>query len=231
MLASFELFTKEPKNQEDLKMLRIKNLKIPELAPFDFELQDKGSYGIIGRNGIGKSTFFSVLSGEIPSRQAELEVGQVVYIPDIESFDDNLTALDYFSILNSQEAQRAREFSDLFGLTSYQKKRIGKYSLGMKQLLATILSFSLDSEVLIIDELFSGLDVAVKAKVYQVLKTISKEKIVLLTSHQLKEIEHFCDKTFLLSETGLEEVHDFDAAAKVIGFIDFSGKDYFESLG
>ena len=87
----------------------------------------------------------------------------------------------------------------------------------MKELFATILSFSIDCDILIIDELFSGLDVSKKALVYE---KIAQEKIFLLTSHNLKEIEHFCDQAYLLSEKGLTLVTNFDEAAKEIGYMD-----------
>ncbi|WP_270225020.1 hypothetical protein [Lactococcus lactis] len=52
------------------------------------------------------------------------------------------------------------------------------------------------------------------------MKKIAQEKIVLLTSHNLKEIEHFCDQTYLLSEKGLSLVTNFDEAEKEIGYME-----------
>lgn len=127
---------------------------------------------------------------------------------------------DYFKILKNSEQDRARELSLTFGADKFAKKRIGQFSLRMKELFATILSFSIDCDILIIDELFSGLDVSKKALVYEEVKKIAQEKIVLLTSHNLKEIEHFCDQAYLLSEKGLTLVTNFDEAAKEIGYMD-----------
>ena len=55
---------------------------------------------------------------------------------------------------------------------------------------------------------------------YEEVKKIAQEKIVLLTSHNLKEIEHFCDQTYLLSEKGLSLVTNFDEAEKEIGYME-----------
>lgn len=52
------------------------------------------------------------------------------------------------------------------------------------------------------------------------MKKIALEKIVFLTSHNLKEIEHFCDQTYLLSEKVLTLVTNFDEVAKEIGYMD-----------
>lgn len=201
-------------------MLKITDLKLPDIDSFNFELKANGLYGLIGRNGIGKSTLFSVLSGETATSSGRIESSRVAYLPDIDSFDENLKAGDYYSVLGKEETQRALEFSRLFSAEKFSNKKIGKYSLGMKQLFATILSFSVESDILIIDELFSGLDVAVKSRVYEAVKEISRQKIVILTSHNLKEIEHFCDITYLLSETGISRVADFAQAAKEIGYIE-----------
>lgn len=200
--------------------LKINNLKLPDINSFDFELLDNGLYGVIGRNGIGKSTLFSVLSGEILTSQGKIKSGRVGYLPDTECFNDNLTAKTYFEALNPNEQEKAKIFSKRLGADKFQKKKIGQFSLGMKELFATILSFSVDCDILIIDELFSGLDVSKKALVYEEVKKIAQEKIVLLTSHNLKEIEHFCDQTYLLSEKGLTLVTNFDEAAKEIGYMD-----------
>ena len=190
-------------------ILKIKNLKIPDIAPLNFEISENGLYGLIGRNGIGKSTLFGILSGEIGFSQGEIENGRVAYLPNVESFEESLKMHDYFKILKNSEQDRARELSLTFGADKFAKKRIGQFSLGMKELFATILSFSI-----------SGLDVSKKALVYEEVKKIAQEKIVLLTSHNLKEIEHFCDQAYLLSEKGLTLVTNFDEAAKEIGYMD-----------
>lgn len=200
--------------------LIIKSLKLPDTASFDLEFNENGLYGIIGRNGIGKSTLFSVISGEIAHSIGTITSCRVAYLPDVESFDENLSAKDYFSILSDDEKSEALRLTAFFSANSFYQKKIENYSLGMKELFATILCFSMQCEVLIIDELFSGLDVAIKVKVYQVLKEFSKTHIVLLTSHDLREIEHFCQTTFLLSEKGLTLVTDFQAAKKEIGYME-----------
>ncbi|MQW22783.1 MULTISPECIES: AAA family ATPase [unclassified Lactococcus] len=200
--------------------LKIENLKLPEISAFDFEIIENGLYGIIGKNGIGKSTLFSVLSDEVSISQGNIKKGRAAYLADIEIFDKTLKMEDYFSILKKNERENAEQLLKKFEANKFEKKKIEKFSLGMKELFATILSFSIDCEILIIDELFSGLDISKKAKVYEEIQKISKEKIVLLTSHNLKEIEHFCDKTYILTENGLNLVTDFDKAAREIGYMD-----------
>ncbi|MDR2976994.1 MAG: ATP-binding cassette domain-containing protein [Streptococcaceae bacterium] len=199
--------------------LTIKNLKfLNNEAPIDFEIKENGLYGLIGKNGIGKSTLYSVISGEIAIKQGQVITGQVVYFPSVENFDENLNGWNYLRLLDDHHFEYAKKLAENIGADSYLSKKIGKYSFGMKQLFAAILSFSTPSEILLIDELFNGLDVLVKSKVIYELRKISHEKIILYTSHNLKEIEQCCDQSFILTTRGIEEVSDFEAAAQEIGF-------------
>ena len=197
--------------------LTVKNVSIPTLSEINFEIVQPGIYGVIGRNGIGKSTLFSILSKEISIREGTIESGRVAYLPDIEVFNGNLTASDYFQLLNKEEMAIASRLSTAFGADKFGHQKIGKYSLGMKQLFAVIFCFAMDSDVLIIDELFSGLDVAIKTKVIAELRQLGERKIILFTSHHLKEVENIYNQTYLLSENGLHIVEDFTLAAEEIG--------------
>ncbi|MQW23545.1 MULTISPECIES: ATP-binding cassette domain-containing protein [unclassified Lactococcus] len=201
-------------------ILKIEHLKLPELAPFDFEIKENGLYGVIGRNGIGKSTLFSILSGQIGLTEGKIKAGRVAYLASVETFDENLKMNDYFKILKMNERQKAERLLHVFEAEKISKKHIGTFSLGMKEFFATILCLSVGCEILVIDELLSGLDISKKAKVYEEIKSLATEKIILITSHHLKEIEHFCDQTYLLSEEGLHLVTDFEAAAQAIGYMD-----------
>lgn len=207
--------------------LTIKNLKLPELEPVNFELKAAGLYGLVGRNGIGKSTLFSILSGEISAKTGEIYHEKLAFFPGVEYFDPALSGWDYIKMLEGANYEEAQRLAKFFGADSYLSKKIGHYSFGMQQLFATILSFSVPSELLVIDELFNGLDVFVKSKVFYELKKISQEKIVLYTSHNLKEIEQFCDQTFILTEKGINPVTDFKEAAREIGFGDIPIIGYF----
>lgn len=197
--------------------LKVKQISILTLSEINFDINQAGIYGIIGKNGIGKSTLFSVLSKEISISKGTIESGRVAYLPDVEVFNGNLSASDYFQLLNKKELKIASRLSTTFGMDKFIHQRIGKYSLGMKQLFAVTFCFAMNSDVLIIDELFSGLDVAIKRKVIDELRSLGERKIVLFTSHHLKEVENICTQTYLLSENGLHLVEDFVLAAEEIG--------------
>ncbi len=72
----------------------------------------------------------------------------------------------------------------------------------MKEILAFIYTVSLEADLIIVDELMNGLDNAMRAKAFQILKELSKTKIILLTSHILEEVEKYCDQVYFLSKYG-----------------------------
>lgn len=207
--------------------LKIKDLKMLDITSLDFELQKNGLYGLVGRNGIGKSTFYAILSGEIAVRSGEIQHGKLAFIPGVEYFDVSLSGWDYLKLLDDKQYVEAERLAKFFGADVYLSRKIGQYSFGMQQLFATILSFAISSELLVLDELFNGLDIFVKSKVFYELKKISQDKIVLYTSHNLKEIEQFCDQTFILTEKGINPVTDFQEAAREIGFGDIPIVGYY----
>lgn len=132
-------------------ILKIEHLKLPELAPFNFEITENGLYGVIGRNGIGKSTLFSIVAGQIGLTEGKIKAGRVAYLASVETFDENL---------KMNERQKVERLLHVFEAEKISKKHIGTFSLGMKELFATILCLSVDCKILIIDELLSGLDIS-----------------------------------------------------------------------
>ncbi|MDR1568704.1 MAG: ATP-binding cassette domain-containing protein [Streptococcaceae bacterium] len=138
--------------------IQVKNLTTDLFKNLSFELFQNGLYGFVGRNGIGKSTLFSILNKEIKISIGEIKVGKVCYIPSLEIFDKNITANDYFKLLSDEEKITLNKNLELMGNPDFFNKKIGTYSLGMKELFAFIFAISIESDILILDELIDGLD-------------------------------------------------------------------------
>ena len=202
--------------------LILKNLTTSAFKGINLKITENGLYGIIGRNGAGKSTLFATINQEVLKYEGEIALkngknkGRVVYVPNLEVFDKNLSANDYIKLLKGEEQKCALDLMVIFQADKFFSKKIGKYSLGMKEILAFILSVSLTSDLIIIDEMMNGLDNSMREKAYQVLKKISEDKIILLTSHILEEVEKYCDKIYFLSKEAFLEVADFETAKKLV---------------
>ena len=170
--------------------LIINNLTTFTLSNICLTLDKPGLYGIIGRNGTGKSTLFTAINKEM-NYEGDIQIsdgwhqGRVSYVATLDIFDPNLRAIDYIKVLTKTELKSAEKYMPLFSASRFFKRPIKKYSLGMKEILAFIYTVSLEADLIIVDELMNGLDNAMRAKAFQILKELSKTKIILLTSHIL----------------------------------------------
>ena len=188
-------------------------------------------YGLLGRNGAGKTTIMKMLlgltaitSGEvnlfgenIKGRQKRVypRIGAIIETP---GFYPNLTGtenLEIFAKLRGTASPQAVETAlKVVGLPYKDKKLFSKYSLGMKQRLGIANAILHDPELLILDEPTNGLDPIGIAEVRDFIKNLSatQGKTILISSHILSEIELLADDIgiidhgILLEESSMEEL-------------------------
>ncbi|MGT2783923.1 ATP-binding cassette domain-containing protein [Streptococcus merionis] len=189
-------------------ILQVKQLSASIFNQLDFEINKPGFYGIIGRNGVGKSTFFSILNKEIKVKNGKLALGKVAFIPSIEIFDKHLTANDYLRLLSTEEYKSFQYNLERMGGADFFNKKLAKYSLGMKEYFAFLYILSIKSDIVILDELIDGLDENKRSKAYKLLKDHSLDKIIIFTSHNLSEICKVCDEVFLLEDGAIKKIED-----------------------
>lgn len=190
-------------------------------------------YGLLGRNGAGKTTIMktvlgltSITSGEIEvfgqnivKHEKELypRIGAIIETP---GFYPNLTGtenLEIFAKLRGTASSNAVEHAmNVVGLPFKDKKLFSKYSLGMKQRLGIANAILHDPELLILDEPTNGLDPIGIAEVRKFIKTMSMEqgKTILISSHILSEIALLADDVgiidhgVLLEESSVRELEE-----------------------
>lgn len=199
-------------------------------------------YGLLGRNGAGKTTIMKMLlgltkptCGEIKILGKSLQGNEKKLLPRIGSliespgFYPNLTGtenLHVFATLRGVPNTHAvKDALDLVGLPYKDKKPFSQYSLGMKQRLAIALAIMPDLELLILDEPVNGLDPIGIAEIRTFLRRICDEKgkTILISSHILSEIELLADEIgiidhgILLEEENLAKLEQRNS--KYIHFI------------
>ncbi|BDQ48836.1 bacitracin ABC transporter ATP-binding protein [Enterococcus faecalis] len=194
---------------------------------------EKGSiYGLLGRNGAGKTTIMKMILGLTDITNGEVSVfnqnikgnekkiypriGAIIETP---GFYPNLTGtenLKIFALLRGTAFPDAvKNALEVVGLPHKDKKLFGNYSLGMKQRLGIANAILHDPEVLILDEPTNGLDPIGIAEVRNFIKDLSikKGKTILISSHILSEITLLADtvgiidKGVLLEESSMEELN------------------------
>lgn len=197
-------------------MLEIKKLIFLDYEILNFQIDKPGIYGLIGHNGSGKSTFFSILSKETKAKDSIINTNKIMYLSDLKSFDKNLKGIDYFKILSNTEYKKAIELSDKFGAKEFINKKICKYSLGMLQQFSIIISLSIDADIIIFDEIYTGLDIKHQKTFFELLNTEKNKKILVLTSHYFEDLKKHCDITFFLNNNSIEVVEDFSKLESTI---------------
>lgn len=179
--------------------------------------------GLIGKNGAGKTTLLKLLSTIIKptSGRILLDNQDIVknpnimrrllgYLPQDVSVYPNLTVLEYLSYIASVKGMGKKEaekqiielLSD-FHLENAKSKRLGNCSGGMKQRAGIICALLGNPQIIIVDEPTAGLDPEDRTTVRNILSGLSKEKIVILSTHIVSDIEAVASRILMLQHGNL----------------------------
>lgn len=180
---------------------------------------EQGMFGLLGRNGAGKTTLMKTLatllkkqSGSIsvcgiPIENAK-EIRKIVgYLPQDFSMYPTMTvieAMDYLGILSGIGTKGRKERIDLLlkkvNLTEHKNKKVKALSGGMKRRLGIAQALLNDPKVLIVDEPTAGLDPEERIRFRNLLCDVSEERIVILSTHIVGDIEATCENLAILNE-------------------------------
>ena len=170
-------------------------------------------YGIIGRNGSGKTVLFKCICGLIPVTQGEMTVlGQSIgdglkvpkgvgaiietpgFLPNVSGYRN----LYYLASLSGKpDRQRIREVINMVGLDPDSRKHVGHYSMGMRQRLGLAQAIMENPEVLILDEPMNGLDNETVESIRAFLLGQKEQgKTIILASHSKEDISQLCDVVY-----------------------------------
>lgn len=189
------------------------------LDAISFEL-DKGKiYGMVGRNGCGKTVIFKLLTGlMLPTKGSIYKEGiemtkakcfpqSVGVLLETPGFIPHYSGLKNLMILNAltKEKVSKEKVSGAMasvGLDPNNKKPVKTYSLGMKQKLGIAQALMNEPELLILDEPMNSLDEESVVKMRELFKRLKDEKgtTILLASHNKEDIQRLCDKIFLIQQ-------------------------------
>lgn len=169
--------------------------------------------GLVGRNGSGKTVlmkcicgFLSVTAGEITV--AGLRIGKDVefsphtgFIIEHPGFLPQYSGLQNLKILSSLKSRKSdeqlKEYMRKVGLEPEDHKKVGKYSMGMKQRLGIAQALMDNPDLLILDEPFNGLDQRGVEQMRKLLLEQKKDgKTILLASHNTEDIQTLCDEVY-----------------------------------
>lgn len=194
------------------------------LADINMELEKGKIYGLIGRNGSGKTMLMKCICGFVKPSNGEIRVrDQVVgkdidFPPDMGIMIENPGFIPYYSGIKNlkmlaelqRKIDRARmeDTIRLVGLDPSLKLHVGKYSLGMRQRLGIAQAIMEDPDILILDEPMNGLDkegVADMRKLFLELK--AEGKTMVIASHNAEDIAILCDRVYEMEHGELKQFH------------------------
>ncbi|MBR2895040.1 MAG: ATP-binding cassette domain-containing protein [Oscillospiraceae bacterium] len=193
------------------------------LTGVSFKAEGGKAFGLLGRNGAGKTTSIRILMDVFPANSGEVLIdGEPIdynkigigYLPEERGLYPKKIILDqltYFAELKGMSRKAAIQsidyWLDRLGMTEYRNKRLDTLSKGNQQKIQLITALAHDPDIVILDEPFSGLDPVNAMLLKDVVKEqIAKGKIVLFSSHQMSYIEEFCDSIAIL-KNGVVALH------------------------
>lgn len=211
-----------------------------------FKVNSGEIVGFLGPNGAGKSTTMKVITGYINASSGQvsvcglpvsvdsLDTRQLIgYLPENNPLYLDMYVKEYLTFVGniykvSDVKDRVTDMIKKVGLDIEQNKKIGALSKGYRQRVGLAQAIIHDPQVLILDEPTSGLDPNQLAEIRQLIKSIGKEKTVMLSTHIMQEVEAICDRVIIINKG--EIVADDKAGALQFNemlqtvFVEFEGK-------
>ena len=223
------------------KVLECKNLnkkigKKDILKNVSLEVQEGDILGFIGPNGAGKTTTIKLIlglqkitSGEVKINGYDIKkdfekaiekVGTIVENPDLYMYMSGLDNLKIIARLyKNVDQKKVEEVIKLVGLENRIKDKVSKYSLGMRQRLGIAQAILHKPNLLILDEPTNGLDPEGIKQLRDLLTKLAREEkmAILISSHNLAELESFCNKVSIIQNGEIIETSTLEEAKRVDG--------------
>ncbi|WP_099204649.1 ABC transporter ATP-binding protein [Scatolibacter rhodanostii] len=191
-------------------------------ASFTFE---KGKiYGLLGRNGAGKTTFFNCINEDLKADSGSFaieendslrpvtaeDIGYVLSTPVVPEFLTGREFLKFFIDINQHKITNPQSIDEYFELVKIESedrdKLLKDYSHGMKNKMQMLVNFIASPGILLLDEPLTSFDVVVADEMKQLLRRIKPEHIIIFSTHIMELALDLCDEIIILNEGILEKI-------------------------
>lgn len=199
-------------------MIEVKNAtkkykKVKALDDISFEIHEGKITCLLGINGVGKSTVLKAICGLIKLDSGEILIDgekishkiydKVAFVPDVDNYFVQFTIKQSFEFMKefykNWDDKKAYEMLDLFNLNDNSK--ISNLSKGNIARVKIILGFAQNAKYTILDEPFSGIDIFKREDFLKVMtKYINDEQSIIITTHEISEIEMIADDVILIDD-------------------------------
>ena len=194
------------------------------LDNIDFIFESGKIYGLIGRNGAGKTTFFNSINKDIDIDSGKVyldngygknelltnDIGYVVSTPIVPEFLTAREFLSFFMEVNKERIDNDKTIDDYFKLVDIEKddqdKLLKDYSHGMKNKIQILVNIIAHPKVILLDEPLTSLDVVVQDEMKKLLRSLKDNHIIIFSTHILEIAMDLCDEIIILNNKKLELV-------------------------
>ena len=194
------------------------------LKDINFEFEKGKIYGLLGRNGAGKTTFFNCLNEDLDidagdfyiedndvKRKMEAEdVGYVLSTPNVPEFLTAREFLKFFIDINKKRIKNEKTIDEYFEFMKIEEedrdRLLKDYSHGMKNKMQMLVNIIANPNVLLLDEPLTSFDVVVAEEMKQMLREIKKDHIIIFSTHIMELALDLCDEIVILNKGVLEKI-------------------------
>ena len=194
------------------------------LKDINFKFEKGKIYGLLGRNGAGKTTFFNCLNEDLDidagefyiednnaKRKMEAEdVGYVLSTPNVPEFLTAREFLKFFIDINKKRIKNEKTIDEYFEFMKIEEedrdRLLKDYSHGMKNKMQMLVNIIANPNVLLLDEPLTCFDVVVAGEMKQMLREIKKDHIIIFSTHIMELALDLCDEIVILNKGILEEI-------------------------
>jgi len=203
--------------------ISVKNLsrhydKQKAVDSISFEAKPGRILGFLGPNGAGKSTTMRMLTGYLAPTSGNAEISgknivnqaivakkHIGYLPENTPLYTDMYIKEFLNFVGQTYqlknlSNRVDEVIKMVGLTPEQHKKIGMLSKGYRQRVGLAQAIIHDPEVLILDEPTSGLDPNQLVEIRALIKSLGKDKTVIISTHIMQEVEAICDDIIIINK-------------------------------
>ena len=194
------------------------------LNSINLTIEDHDRIGLIGRNGVGKTTFFNCINGDVDITSGKFileddnnsfplktsDIGYVVSTPVVPEFLTANEFIQFFIDINKDKITDLKSIDEYFEIVQIDKKDRDKllkdYSHGMKNKMQILINIIANPKVILLDEPLTSLDIVVQEDMKKLLKKLKSNHIIIFSTHILELAMDLCDEIVILNNNKLELV-------------------------
>jgi len=194
------------------------------LKDINFTFEEGKIYGLLGRNGAGKTTFFNALNSDITvdngrfyledeygkNKLQTTDIGYVVSTPTVPEFLTGREFLKFYLDINKDKIKDLKDIDYYFDLVKLTKEDqdilLKEYSHGMKNKIQILVNIIANPKVILLDEPLTSLDIVVQEDMKKLLKGLKENHIIIFSTHILELATDLCDEIVVISNKNLEQI-------------------------